>query len=78
MRAGRWIDGGLRGRSGSGHPSENAPMHFKIADDSGFIDDGFVGSDWTWEDYFEREEREQHMLGWSTGMEHVWSIDVLF
>jgi hypothetical protein len=50
---------------------------FEIADDSGLIDDGFVGSDWTWEDYFEREEREQHILGWSTGMEHVWSIDVL-
>ncbi len=43
--------------------------------------DGFVGSDCTWDnlrDDLVREAREQHLLVWSTGMEHVWSIDVLF
>jgi hypothetical protein len=63
-------------------------MLFKITDDSGFLAvvdpdayDGFVGSDWTWDtlqDHFVREAREQHLLVWSTGIEHVWSIDVLF
>ena len=63
-------------------------MLFKITDDSGFLAlvdpdayDGFVGSDWTWDalqDHFVREARAQHLLAWSTGMEHVWSIDVLF
>ena len=63
-------------------------MLFKITDDSGFLAlvdpdayDGFVGSDWTWDalqDHFVREAREQHLLAWSTGMEHVWRIDVLF
>jgi hypothetical protein len=63
-------------------------MLFKITDDSGFLAvvdpdayDGFVGSNWTWDtlqDRFVREAREQHLLVWSTGIEHVWSIDVLF
>ena len=63
-------------------------MLFKITDDSGYLAlidpdayDGFVGSDWTWDglqDHFVREAREQHLLVWSTGMEHVWSIDILF
>ena len=74
--------------AGPGQPSENAPMLFKITDDSGFLAvidpdayDGFVGSNWTWDtlqDHFAREAREQHLLVWSTGMEHVWSINILF
>jgi len=63
-------------------------MLFKISDDSCFLAlidpdayDGFVGTDWTWDtlqDHFAREAREQHLVVWSTGMEHVWSVDVLF
>src|SRR5215470_4366454 len=63
-------------------------MLFKITDDSGFLAlvdpdayDGFVGVDWRWDTlqrHFVRQAREQHLLFWGTGMEHVWSIDVLF
>jgi hypothetical protein len=63
-------------------------MLFKITDDSGFLAvvdpdayKGFVQADWTWEtiqDHFWREMREQHLLIWGTGMEHVWSIHVSF
>jgi hypothetical protein len=63
-------------------------MPFKVTDDSGFlaiIDPdayrGFVQADWTWEtiqEHFAREMRERHLLIWSTGTEHFWSIDVSF